>query len=457
MNQIPKYQQTPEGIMYFLQLFTKHNISYILFKCDHIFAGQNKNLDILFETDIDYKKAAFLLEKHNFIVHLSEKIEKYKTMYVGLYDNDLTQPISIHLHREVSWHGMKALDKSPLFEHKQTITSLIIIPSLEDSILIHSAHILFENFKITDKEKIYISQIDNKNINISYIRKQIKNNHWRKGFNEVIGLYKNNNNKIPTSTIFFCWSKKLLHEPKTSIYFLFKLIKKAKRFFSCKRKGILISLIGPNGSGKTTLTNNIYKQLQPLASHLNRQKGYYYGWDPILPTTTLARKIQGKKGAYRQLNETSSFSLFKELIIIYTFVDYITMYLIHIFPSLKHGKIVITDRYYYDNYAQHKYSEKSRILPLLLKLFPKPNLIYVLLAPTKILTKRDKNTTLFSKTITRTSIRTVHKKEELEEQTKRYLALAQKVNATILRTDKKNEQNTTKIVEDTWNQILNSN
>src|SRR3989338_934541 len=133
---IPAYQKTPEGIMYFINHFHKHNISYILFKCDHIFGGMNKNLDILFETDIDYKKAAYILEQHNFVIQLSEKVEKFKTMYVGLYKNNPSHPLSIHLHREVAWHGMKALDKEPLFQRKQTITQLIIIPSIEDSILL---------------------------------------------------------------------------------------------------------------------------------------------------------------------------------------------------------------------------------------------------------------------------------------------------------------------------------
>jgi len=106
------YQKTPLGIMQILEIFQKNSLKYILFKCEHIFEGQNKNLDILFETTEDYKQAATILESYGFVVRLSEKVEKYKTMYCGLIRGTI---YSIHLHREVAWHGMKALDKKQLF------------------------------------------------------------------------------------------------------------------------------------------------------------------------------------------------------------------------------------------------------------------------------------------------------------------------------------------------------
>ena len=99
------YQQTPKAITYLLNIFKEHHLNYLLFKCEHIFAGENKNLDILFETEQDYYTAGRLLEQQGFAVRLSERIEKYKTMYTGFCGQEL---YSIHLHREVAWHGLKA-------------------------------------------------------------------------------------------------------------------------------------------------------------------------------------------------------------------------------------------------------------------------------------------------------------------------------------------------------------
>ena len=94
-----RYLQTPKVVMELLELFQSKNLEYVLFKCDHIFEGQNKNVDILFRTMADYRAAGQLLAQQGFIVRLSEKIEKYKTMYTGLVGEKL---YSIHLHREIA-------------------------------------------------------------------------------------------------------------------------------------------------------------------------------------------------------------------------------------------------------------------------------------------------------------------------------------------------------------------
>src|SRR3989344_6372117 len=144
------YRQTPLAIMNILKLFKQNQLNYILFKCDHIFEGKNKNLDILFKTNEEYRQAAQLLHQQGFVVRLSEQVERYKTMYCGLIAETM---YSIHLHREIAWHGMIALDKQPVFQRAQQVHSLIIIPGKEDSILIHAAHVLFENFKVGERER----------------------------------------------------------------------------------------------------------------------------------------------------------------------------------------------------------------------------------------------------------------------------------------------------------------
>ena len=53
----------PEGIASAIALFNHELLIYNLFKCEHVLNGQNKNLDILFETTEDYKQAATILEK----------------------------------------------------------------------------------------------------------------------------------------------------------------------------------------------------------------------------------------------------------------------------------------------------------------------------------------------------------------------------------------------------------
>ena len=457
---IPTYQKTPEWIMYFINHFHKHNISYILFKCDHIFGGMNKNLDILFETDIDYKKAAYILEQHNFVIQLSEKVEKFKTMYVGLYKNNPSHPLSIHLHREVAWHGMKALDKEPLFQRKQTITQLIIIPSIEDSILIHTAHALFENFKITEKEKIYLNQIDDININREYIRNQLEKNNWRKGFNKVINRMKRKEKLIPKITILSCWFKKLIREPLTAIYLFKKITTKIVRPLSNKKRGYLIALIGVNGSGKSTLARKLLLAYEPLTTHIKMpQEQIYFGWKPEFFLTKILSKVNKKTNtiSFNEMNITkkkkeNKFNLKKEILFVYIFLEYIYRYYTTLHPKLKKKYVIITDRYFYDIYGQYPYAKKSIILPTLIKLFPNPNKTYILEVEVRELQQRkktDKNTQHIIE-----KEREIYPAHYLEQQRENYLYLSKIIKSTIL--DARNNTNEKEkiVIEQTWKEII---
>ncbi len=451
----PSYQQTPDGIMYILQLFHNHNLHYLLFKCDHIFQGQNKNLDILFETDQEYHTAAQLLKQHDFVLRLPESIEKYKTMYCGFYNNIL---YSIHLHREVAWHGLIALNKHPLFQNAKKVNPLIIIPRIEDSILIHSAHILFENFKITEKEKIYLDQITSPKLNHNYINQQIKKNHWRKAFETII---QNREKKHPLNLIqiIALWTNKLLNEPKTAVYFTTKLIKRALRPLTFNQKGLLIALIGVNGSGKSTLTRKLLEHYQPSTSHLGiKQSYYYFGWKPTFPLTSLLSHLLKKNNTktFQAINlhqkKIPLFSLTQEILFIYLFFEFYYRYRTEILPLIKKNQLVICDRYFYDIYGQYPYAKNSIIIKPLLKLFPKPHFTYVLDVDEKSLqtrTKTDKNHSQIS------SIeRTLLPLEYVQQQRKNYHALSNFLRCKIIDTNQDITICTKNIIQDTWRKLV---
>lgn len=442
--------------MNFLELFHQEKINYILFKCDHIFAGKNKNLDILFETNQDYTKAAKIMEESGFIVQLSEKIEKYKTMYTGFYNNVL---YSIHLHREVAWHGMKALNKAPLFKHKKTITPLIIIPSQQDSILIHAAHILFENFKITEKESIYLNQINDPSINHQYINEQITQNHWKNGFKLIL---KNRDKKYPLTKIEIAkiWSHKLIQEPATLLYLTTKIVKKLFRSLNFKRKGNLIAFIGVNGSGKSTLTRKLMEEYQQPITFLGKKQHYYYfGWKPTFPLTKyISQRFQKQdKKIFKELNlnkqETiKKFNLKQELLFIYLTFEFYYRYRKEILPKLRQNQLVICDRYFYDIYGQYPYAKKSIIIKPLLKLFPKPNYLYILDIEEKELQKREK--TNKEEQAIQSIQRSIFPVEYLKKQRENFHYLAKYLNGKILNTNQDINSCAKQIIDKTWNKLI---
>ncbi|MBU0615820.1 MAG: hypothetical protein KJ601_07040, partial [Nanoarchaeota archaeon] len=153
---------------------------------------------------------------------------------------------------------------------------------------------------------------------------------------------------------------------------------------------------------------------------------------------------------YKELSEEVQFSVFKEAVLLYSFIEYYFRYLFHVCPKLRNGKLVVTDRYFYDLYGQNNYSEKSLIVPLLLKLFPKPDYTFILDADYDVLTKRDKNVKVMSKVSTRDKVRRVHKIEDLQRQRQRYA----KLKGNKINTERSVKTNVQIIIDTTWRSLI---
>lgn len=447
------YQKTPVELLKIINLFNENGIDYLLFKCEHVFDGKNSNLDVLFRNGQNYNNASNLLKKKGFVLYLPEKVEKYKRMFVKVIKNQL---YAIHLHREIAWHGLKALDKELVFQRKNKLNKLIAIPSKEDSLLIHSAHILFENFKIKERERQLISGYLQEKNDWQYINFQLRKNGWKKGFYKLLNRFKKDENP-PNREIINNYLNKLIKNPSEAVYLFKKMIKRLLTKIDLRRKGSLVALIGVNGAGKTTLTKETLKKYAAISNFFNGQFGYYFGWEPFLPITKIISKglKRKNKNVFNELNKKESglkseFSLIKEAILVYNYIEYLSRYVFIIYPKLRRGKLVFTDRYFYDLYAQYNYAPKSRVIRLLFSIYPKPDYLFVLDAKLETITKRDKNTEIFSKTIIKSSQRKVHEADYLKEQKERYDFLCGYFDGEFLNTEKPIDLNISQIIQKTW-------
>ncbi len=448
-----KYKKNPIELLKIINLFNKTGIDYLLFKCEHVFEGKNSNLDLLFRNNYDYNQASYLLKKEGFVLYLSEKVEKYKRMFVKVINNQL---YAIHLHREIAWHGLKTLHKEPIFQRRKKLNKIIIIPSKEDSLLIHIAHILFENFKVKERERKLILSYLQEKTDWSYINYQLKENDWKKGFYKFLNKFKKNEN-ISKQEIINNYQNKLIKNLSEAVYLFKKIIKRMLAKLNLRRKGNLVVLIGVNGAGKTTLTKETLKKYFDISKFFNGQFGYYFGWEPFLPTTKLISwELKRKnKQVFEELNKKenkkeSKLSFLKEAILIYNYIEYLSRYLFIIYPKLRTGKLVFTDRYFYDLYAQYNYAPNSKVIKLLFSVYPKPDYLFVLDAKLETITKRDKNTEIFSKKIIKSSQRKVYEIDYLKEQKEKYAILCRRFNGEPLNTEEPLNLNVNRIIEKTW-------
>ena len=190
-----------------------------------------------------------------------------------------------------------------------------------------------------------------------------------------------------------------------------------------------ICLLGVDGSGKSTLVHEICEQF--------RQKGvdarsYYFGWQPFLPTTRLFSRMF-RKHNYRitdQFNKKNApFSILQELTLCYFFVEYLARYLY--VRLAQRSSFLVFDRYFYDIYTHYSYAERSIIFPLLLNIFPRPHHLFVLDVSSDVACRRKPEMPL----------------EMVKAHRNRYLALAQKLKAPVVLTDKPVQATVSTIME----------
>ena len=402
-----KEYNIPEVYKIPLTILKKSKIDYILFKQTENNNTSIGGLDILFKNNKNYKRAIKVLHKNKYQTYLGEKNEPFKIMLVK-YEKGFM--IILHLHRRIAWLGIKTLNQNCVAQRAKRFNPLIKLPSKEDQVLIHAAHILFENRKITPIEKRIFK---NKNLDYDYINAQLEEYKWKTNFYKLVNKQKLTLPLKPTLDL------------RTQIL----LAKQALQFFtkriSPKRKGALIALVGPNGSGKSTLSKASTKKYNKLFDKLKlKANHFYFGWKPILPTTKLLQKIP-KKEMYQTATteKTPKFSLKYELFFSYLFLEYLITYFTKIYPKLCNRELVICDRYFYHIYGQYPYSEKSIIMGVLLKLFPKPDQTFII----------DTNITTLKKRRQTIDI------QNLKDQLKRYKQLSKLPNTKILKSQTLNK------------------
>jgi len=138
------------------------------------------NLDIVIFSDIKiYLK---ILKENGFLFtfNLAQLREPLKTHY-----RHPEIPLTLHIHQQVSWNGIIALDKSEIFNAAQTLNIdniEIKIPNFEHSFLIMAAHCIFENYYLNIGEISYCKHLLSQNIDLIRLAEIAKQNNWEKSF-----------------------------------------------------------------------------------------------------------------------------------------------------------------------------------------------------------------------------------------------------------------------------------
>lgn len=155
------------------------------------------------------------------------------------------------------------------------------------------------------------------------------------------------------------------------------------------KSGIMVVFEGTDGSGKTTVING----LKEYNTDLFNGECVYYHWRPGFI------KKEGRSGgavtephakpAYGTLKSFAKFMFFN--------IDYVIGYFFNVKQELKNNRMVVFDRYYYDYYMdklRYRLKISNRTLDIFLRIIPKPDATFLLLADPDVLYQRKKEMSL---------------------------------------------------------------
>lgn len=170
------------------EIFNNEGLKYTTIKSFPSFYFVDPDIDILLD---DYEKGKKILTENGFfpkwnIYEIREPDKKWMV--------DKNSKIICHIHKELSWNKITAIDKTSVLERSKTkkIDNIDVrVPSDEDEVLIAAAHSIFENYHIKLSDLIYFADL-NKNLDWDYIISKAQRYNWFNG----LKLYLSGLNKV---------------------------------------------------------------------------------------------------------------------------------------------------------------------------------------------------------------------------------------------------------------------
>lgn len=176
------------------------------------------------------------------------------------------------------------------------------------------------------------------------------------------------------------WRTVLRHDPLNPIrHLLSNSVRLIRRWL--QPNGIVILFLGPDGVGKTTLINHVSQLLSPA---FRGHRMFHYR-----PALLWRRRYIGDAtDPHGSSQHSVGRSLARLLVHI---ADYWASYWLIVRPMLTRSGLVLFDRYFYDlaiDPKRYRYGAPLWVARILRPLIPKPDLLFVLDAPTQVVLSR---------------------------------------------------------------------
>jgi len=147
------------------------------------------------------------------------------------------------------------------------------------------------------------------------------------------------------------------------------------------KNGIVIAFLGPDGAGKSSIIERLKVKVAGYSSVT------YFHLKPTIIKYSTKKQI-AILDPHRLPNRTAWMSLLK---LIYFIFVYRIGFLVNVNPKKSNNGLVIFDRYFYDviiDPKRYRVGLPSKLVVLLAKLIPEPDILFVIDAPTDLIQDR---------------------------------------------------------------------
>lgn len=405
-------------------LFMQNDVSFVLLRQ----RDKNKTEVDLFVSKKDVRQARKVLKENKYWQSFNGPIPGHLVYSKLSVDSRIIETVDLHI-GGLSHDGILYLPEKYFLNDTYRVATIVV------GIILHSI-IDKARFK-PDYKKIIKNSLENKDTNWQVgeileklfglsVSGELMRRIVQNDFDEVI--------KLRNRLLF----RSAINYPSGVLRFLKIYINRISKVINPFWWGQLVVFIGSDGSGKSTASEDLYGKLRGATI---RSSKVYMGWRnsvlPIIPQLMKTDSKVFKGGKKHKLKTKSKFGLMLRSVAI-TILYFIEMYLRYLFfilPKLKLGEVVITDRYFYDRLILDKN------LPYLFRsvckyFIPKPNLVFGMSAPVKIISKRETNLSI----------------ENLSKQKVYYEQFFFENNVVRIDTSKNNQnQVSKKVLKNVWN------
>jgi thymidylate kinase len=332
-----------------------------------------------------------ILKKHGFFAGRNRGESKH--ISYGKYLSQHAPILALDFHvDDLSWYEVPYLCGCQILQRRVRQHGLFV-PSDEDNLLmllIHSS--LHGGFKNEYTESIE-SILSRGTIDERYVKSRL-HSLWHESLLQKVwklALNREYQRIIELRPHLIC--SLLLRRPRhlarfLKYLYLTRVIEKMRPLFSSTR---LVGFMGVDGSGKTTAANGLQSVLE-----LNGVKSdiiYMGRWrNQVLPMVSVSQKYGMTGPRSPKKKEGLKFKIYCILRDIAYLMDMVFRYLAKLYPKMKKGYTVITDRYVYDLLLDN---HCTAVCKLVVKhLFPKPSIVFHLTNDLEVIWQRKKELTI---------------------------------------------------------------